>query len=81
MPSTTPPEAARSIVIAGQAVAYQLRRSQRRTIGLTIDHRGLRVGAPTRARIGDIEKLIHEHGAVGARQAGQLARARRPQPS
>lgn len=62
MPTATP-EAARNIVIAGQAVAYQLRRSQRRTIGLTIDHRGLRVGAPTRARIGDIEKLIHEHGA------------------
>lgn len=62
MPSTTPPEPARRIVIAGQAVAYQLRRSQRRTIGLSIDHRGLRVGAPTRARIGDIENLIHEHG-------------------
>jgi len=62
MPPITPPEANRSIVIAGQPVAYQLRRSQRRTIGLAIDHRGLRVGAPTRARIGDIEKLIHEHG-------------------
>jgi predicted metal-dependent hydrolase len=62
MPRTTPPEPARSIVIAGQPVAYQLRRSQRRTIGLAIDHRGLSVGAPTRARIGDIENLIHEHG-------------------
>jgi predicted metal-dependent hydrolase len=62
MPSTTPPELARSVVIAGQAVAYQLRRSSRRTIGLSIDHRGLRIGAPTRARLGDIEKLIHEHG-------------------
>ena len=62
MPTTTPPEAARRIVIAGQAVAYQLRRSQRRTIGLAIDHRGLRVGAPSRARIGDIENLIHQHG-------------------
>lgn len=62
MPRTTPPEPARSIVIAGQAVTYQLRHSQRRTIGLAIDHRGLRVGAPTRARIGDIENLIHEHG-------------------
>ncbi|HMT79906.1 MAG TPA: SprT family zinc-dependent metalloprotease [Azonexus sp.] len=62
MPRTTPPESPRSIVIAGQAIAYQLRRSQRRTIGLAIDHRGLRVGAPTRARIGDIENLIHEHG-------------------
>ena len=62
MPRITPPEPPRSIVIGGQPVAYQLRRSQRRTIGLSIDHRGLRVGAPTRARIGDIEGLIHEHG-------------------
>ena len=62
MPPATP-EPVRNIVIAGQAVAYQLRRSQRRTIGISIDHRGLRVGAPQRARIGDIEKLIHEHGA------------------
>lgn len=62
MPRTTPPEPARQVVIAGQTVSYALRRSQRRTIGLTIDHRGLRIGAPARARIGDIENLIHEHG-------------------
>jgi predicted metal-dependent hydrolase len=62
MPSAKTPEAARSILIAGQAVAYQLRRSQRRTIGLSIDQRGLRVGAPTQARIGDIESLIRQHG-------------------
>ena len=62
MPSAAP-EAARRIVIAGQAVAYQLRRSQRRTIGISIDHRGLRVGAPKQARIGDIENLIHQHSA------------------
>ncbi len=62
MPSANTPEPARSILIAGQAVAYQLRRSPRRTIGLSIDHRGLHVGAPTRARIGDIENLIRQHG-------------------
>lgn len=62
MPSITPPETSHRIAIAGADVSYQLRRSQRRTIGLSIDHRGLRVGAPTRARIGDIEKLIHQHG-------------------
>ena len=60
MPPTVP-EATRSIVIGSQTVAYQLRRSQRRTIGLAIDHRGLRVGAPTRARLGDIESLIRQH--------------------
>lgn len=62
MPPARPPEPAHRIVIAGQAIAYQLRRSQRRTIGLSVDHRGLRVGAPQRARLGDIESLIHQHG-------------------
>ena len=56
------PDVPRSIVLDGQTVAYQLRRSARRTIGLAIDHRGLRVGAPTRARLGDIESLIRQHG-------------------
>jgi predicted metal-dependent hydrolase len=63
MPITTPAETSHRIAIAGADVAYQLRRSQRCTIGLSIDHRGLRVGAPQRARIGDIEKLIHQHSA------------------
>lgn len=62
MPPSPPAEPTHRIVIAGQAVAYRLRRSQRRTIGLTIDQRGLRVGAPVRARLGDIEQLIHQHG-------------------
>jgi len=56
------PETARSVVIGDQTVAYQLRRSARRTISLSIDHRGLRVGAPPRARLGDIENLIRQHG-------------------
>ena len=66
MPSPARPEAAprvaHQIDIAGQQVAYQLKRSQRRTIGLSIDHRGLRIGAPLRARQGDIEALIRQHG-------------------
>jgi len=54
--------ASRSITLAGQQVAYHLRRSRRRTIGLAIDQRGLRVGAPLQARLGDIESLIRQHG-------------------
>jgi predicted metal-dependent hydrolase len=57
-----PAEATRRIAIAGHAVDYHLRRSRRRTIGLAIDQRGLRVGAPLQARLGDIETLIREHG-------------------
>ncbi len=62
MPPAAKPDPTHRIVIAGQAVAYHLRRSPRRTIGLSIDHRGLRIGAPTRARQGDIESLIQQHG-------------------
>ena len=61
MPAAVP-EVVRSIVIGDRTIAYQLRRSQRRTIGLAIDQRGLRVGAPSRARLGDIEALIRQHG-------------------
>ncbi|MCL2345826.1 MAG: M48 family metallopeptidase [Desulfobulbus sp.] len=60
--STTPPETGQSIELHGQRVAYRLRRSRRRTIGLTIDQRGLSVGAPLRARRDDIETLIRRHG-------------------
>lgn len=55
------PEVSRTLTLTDRVVTYQLRRSQRRTIGLGIDHRGLRIGAPLRARIGDIENLIRQH--------------------
>jgi len=61
-PTEASAAASRSITLAGKQVAYQLRRSRRRTIGLAIDQRGLRVGAPLQARLGDIESLIREHG-------------------
>jgi predicted metal-dependent hydrolase len=58
---STSPEVPHSLTVEGRQITYLLRRSQRRTIGLGIDHRGLRIGAPLRARLGDIEKLICEH--------------------
>lgn len=61
MPSTTPPETSHRIALGDAQIAYLLRRSRRRTIGLSIDQRGLRIAAPLRARLGDIEKLIQEH--------------------
>lgn len=55
------PEAARTIALAGQTVPYVLYRGRRRSIGLSIDYRGLRVGAPPRAALGDIEALLRQH--------------------
>lgn len=77
MPAAVP-EVVRSIVIGDRTIAYQLRNSQRRTIGLAIDQRGLRVGAPSRARLGDIEALIRQHGQWVPGQTRRLARASRP---
>ena len=39
-------EVSRTIALGDRIVPYILRRSRRRSIGLQIDHRGLRVGAP-----------------------------------
>ncbi len=55
-------EEARQISLGGQVLDYTVRRSaRRRTLGLQIDARGLRVGAPVKARQGDIERLIQSH--------------------
>lgn len=50
-----------ALLLGERLVPYQLRRSRRRTIGLAIDHRGLRVGAPLRASLRDIENVIRQH--------------------
>lgn len=54
-------ESQRSLTLGNRPIAYVLKRSKRRTIGLAVDHRGLRVSAPLRTRIGDIEQLLHNH--------------------
>lgn len=51
-----------AISLGGRLVSYQLKRSRRRTISLSIDHRGLRVWAPSAARQADIDSLLREHG-------------------
>lgn len=56
------PEGERRLSVAGRDIAYRLRRSARRTVGLTVDARGLCVAAPQRATLASIEALIREHG-------------------
>lgn len=57
-----PPEEPHEIILHGQPVPYVVRRSaRRRTLGLTIDTRGLRVAAPVKARHADIERLINSN--------------------
>ena len=55
-------EESHQISLGGQVLSYAVRRSaRRRTLGLQIDARGLRVGAPVKARQDDIEHLIQAH--------------------
>lgn len=63
-PASPAQEEKRSIALHGSLVEYSVRRSaKRRTLGLTIDTRGLRVAAPVKAKQADIERLINHHSA------------------
>jgi len=54
--------AAQQLELAGRSIEYIISRSARRTrITLTIDERGLRVGAPPRASQRRIEAVLHTH--------------------
>ena len=50
--------ASRSIRLDGRDIAYLLRRSDRRTIGFSIGHDGLKVTAPRRVSERDIERAL-----------------------
>lgn len=73
------PDSLRQIVLGGQSLPYRLRRSQRRSIGLTIDAQGLRVAAPARAPLRDIEQLIREHADWVLNKLAAWARPTPPQ--
>lgn len=73
-------ETPRTIALGERIVPYVLRRAKRRTIGLTIDHRGLRVGAPPRASIKEVESLIMRHGTWVTEKLDEWRTRRRPEP-
>ncbi len=73
-------ETTRTIALGDRIVPYTLRRARRRTIGLTIDHRGLRVGAPHRAPLKEVETLILKHGEWVAQKLDEWRERRRPAP-
>jgi len=77
MPATG--EEMRRITLGDRIVPYLLRRGARRTIGLSIDHRGLRVGAPRRTSLTEVEALIHRHGAWVVDKLDEWRTRRRPE--
>jgi predicted metal-dependent hydrolase len=59
-PGAPAPAPGRSILLAGDAFEYRLRRARRRTIGFQIDDRGLTVSAPRWVSLRDVEAAIRE---------------------
>ena len=58
-----PAEQTRHIQLGTRIVDYRLIRSSRRTLGMTIDQRGLRVGASPRTSRADIERFLRHNSA------------------
>ena len=73
-------ETTHAIALNGRTVSYLLRRSGRRSIGLSIDDRGLRVGAPPRTTIAEIERLIRRHGDWVTQKLDEWRNRPRPLP-
>ncbi len=72
-------ETPRTIALGDRIVPYVLRRARRRTIALSIDHRGLRVGAPRRAALSEVEALILKHSEWVAKKLDEWRSRRRPE--
>ena len=73
-------ETPHTIALGERIVPYVLRRARRRTIGLSIDQRGLRVGAPARTTLREVEALIRRHGDWVAQKLDAWSQRPRPQP-
>lgn len=59
-----PSERPRYLHLGKQIVPYTLRLGQgRRRLSMTIDERGLRVGAPARTPLAEVESFVHAHAA------------------
>jgi predicted metal-dependent hydrolase len=56
-----PADERRHIQLGARIVDYKLLRSRRRTLGLTIDQRGLRVGASPRTSLREVERFIRHN--------------------
>jgi hypothetical protein len=61
--ASPPQESLRHIQLGNRIVDYRLIRSRRRTLGMTIDQRGLRVGASPRTSLADIERFLRHNAA------------------
>lgn len=77
LPSPPAAAKARHLLIGGRIIDYRLKNGARR-LSMTIDERGLRISAPPRISLGEIEAFIQGHGGWVLKKLDELARATRP---
>jgi len=57
---STPPKKARTVALQGHAVPWLLKRTRRKTVGMSIGHGVIQVNAPKYVPVGDIELILQE---------------------
>ncbi|MBI5793165.1 MAG: M48 family metallopeptidase [Rhodocyclales bacterium] len=77
LPSPTPEARTRHLLIGGRIVDYRLKSGAKR-LSMTIDERGLRIGAPHRLPLTEIEAFVHGHGDWVLKKLAELAHATQP---
>ncbi len=63
----------RSIDLLGQSVSYRIERARRKTVGMLIDGRGLRVRAPARVSVAEVERILQSKSAWILRSLSRLS--------
>ena len=77
LPAPPPETKARHLLIGGRIIDYRLRTGARR-LSMTIDERGLRIGAPGRITLAEIDEFVSSHGDWVLKKLDELAHASGP---
>lgn len=77
LPEPTPQPKVRQLLIAGRIVDYRLKTGVRR-LSMSIDEGGLRLAAPSRMPLAEVEAFANSHGAWVLRKLDELARTNQP---
>lgn len=77
LPPPTPAPKTRHLLIGGRIIGYRLKSGAKR-LSMTIDERGLRIGAPQRISLGEIEAFVQEHSDWVLTKLEELAHAEQP---
>lgn len=72
-PPTAEPPKHRHLVLGSQLVAYTLKQAPRRRLAMTIDERGLTVGAPLRTTVAEVEAFVRRHSAWVHKKLAEFA--------